>query len=128
MEFGVRRYHVGRGRHGQPGTEFRHSLAERRGVGGAAAGHIIAWGAGASEWVGLWAWDGRGFGGGPLLLWAGFGEGDGAVGGHVEVFNEPFDGELGGVLFGVFLTGEDGSQVAERGRVLADSDQAGEEV
>jgi hypothetical protein len=128
LEIGVRRYHVGRGRHGQLGAEVCHSLAARRAAGGAAAGYIIAWGAGAWEWDGLWAWSGGGFGSRPLLLWTGFGEGHGAVGGHVAVFDEPFDGELGGVLFGVFLAGEDGSQVAERGRAFADSDQAGEEV
>lgn len=44
------------------------------------------------------------------------------------VCNEPFYGELGGVLLGVFLAGENGPGVAEALAVLADADEAGEEV
>jgi hypothetical protein len=43
--------------------------------------------------------------------------------------DEPFDSELGGVLFRVFLAGEDGSVVPKGGGgVFADADEASEEV
>ena len=47
------------------------------------------------------------------MLGTGLGEKDGAVGGHVVVCGEPFYGELGGVLFCVFLAGEDGFGVSK---------------